>query len=122
MASNSLSRAIQTVMQGPVSITFPKSLAERLDALEVDDAFPSFGLPMRGGPFERYDPNGGLGSRGGLSASDALSPEAHGLLALRVRLGCGRRRRSIPTKPRPWKPPRWRGCRRSFRKFMCRRC
>ena len=30
----SLSRAIQTVMQGPVSITFPKSLAERLDALE----------------------------------------------------------------------------------------
>ena len=49
----SLSRAIQTVMQGPVSITFPKSLAERLDALEGDDAFPSFALPLRGGPFER---------------------------------------------------------------------
>ena len=78
----SLSRAIQTVMQGPVSITFPKSLAERLDALEGDDAFPSFALPLRGGPFERHDPNGGLGSRGGLSASDALSPEAHGLLSL----------------------------------------
>ena len=78
---DSLSRAIQTVMQGPVSITFPKSLAARLDALEVDDAFPSF-APMRGGAFESYDPNGGLGSRGGLSASDALSPEAHGLLAL----------------------------------------
>jgi hypothetical protein len=78
----SLSRAIQTVMQGPVSITFPKSLAERLEALEGDDAFPSFALPMRGAPFERYDPNGGLGSRGGLSASDALSAEAHGLLAL----------------------------------------
>ena len=78
----SLSRAIQTVMQGPVSITFPKSLAERLDALEGDDAFPSFALPLRGGPFERYEPNGGLGSRGGLSASDALSPEAHGLLSL----------------------------------------
>ena len=78
----SLSRAIQTVMQGPVSITFPKSLAERLEALEGDDAFPSFALPLRGGPFERHDPNGGLGSRGGLSASDALSPEAHGLLSL----------------------------------------
>ena len=37
---------------------------------------------MRGAPFERHDPNGGLGSRGGLSASDALSPEAHGLLSL----------------------------------------
>jgi hypothetical protein len=78
----SLSRAIQTVMQGPVSITFPKSLAERLEALEGDDAFPSFALPVRGGPFERHDPDGGLGSRGGLSASDALSPEAHGLLSL----------------------------------------
>ena len=78
----SLSRAIQTVMQGPVSITFPKSLAERLDALEGDDAFPSFALPLRGGPFERLDPNVGLDSRGGLSASDALSPEAHGLLSL----------------------------------------
>ena len=78
---NSLSRAIQTVMQGPVSISFPKPLAERLEALEVDDAFPSFGLPTRGMPFERHDLSGGLGSRGGLSASDALSPEAHGLLS-----------------------------------------
>ena len=51
----SLSRAIQTVMQGPVSISFPKPLAERLEALEVDDAFPSFGLPMQGAPFARQD-------------------------------------------------------------------
>jgi hypothetical protein len=79
---DSLSRAIQTVMQGPVSITFPKSLAERLEALEVDDAFPTFALPMREAPFARHDSSGGLGSRGGLSASDALSPEAHGLLPL----------------------------------------
>jgi hypothetical protein len=78
----SLSRAIQTVMQGPVSITFPKSLGERLDALEIDDAFPSFALPTQGAAFGRPDPNGGLGMRGGLSAGDALSPEAHGLLSL----------------------------------------
>ncbi len=78
----SLSRAIQTVMQGPVSITFPKSLAERLDALEVDDAFPTFALPMRSASFDGHGPNGGLGLRGGLSASDALSAEAHGLLSL----------------------------------------
>jgi hypothetical protein len=78
--AESLSRAIQTVMQGPVSISFPKSLAERLEALNVEDAFPSLGLTSRDTPFGAHDPLGGLGLRGGLSASDALSPEAHGLL------------------------------------------
>jgi hypothetical protein len=67
-----LSRAIQTVMQGPVSITFPKSLAERLDALDIEDAFPNFPLPA--------PPSRSLSARGGLSASDALSAEAHGLV------------------------------------------
>jgi hypothetical protein len=76
----SLSRAIQTVMQGPVSISFPKSLAERLESLNVEDAFPSLGLPVRDAPFARPDTIGGLGSRGGLSAGDALSPEMHGLV------------------------------------------
>lgn len=73
---DSLSRAIQTVMRDPVSISFPKSLAERLDALDVDDAFPTFALPAR----SPQDQLGGLGARIGLSASDALSAEAHGLL------------------------------------------
>lgn len=72
-----LSRAIETVMQGPVRISFPKPLGERLDALEVEDAFSSFGLPRR-----VDDPNASLETRGGLSASDALSAEAHGLLSL----------------------------------------
>ena len=118
-----LSRAIQTVMQGPVSISFPKSLAERLEALDVEDAFPSFGLPMQGAPFGGPDPLGGLGLRSGLSASDALSPEAHGLLPETLQpTGMQPTTRSIPTKPRRWKPPRSPACRRSFRKFMCRRC
>ena len=38
----SLSRAVDSVMQGPVSITFPKPLASRLDALGLEDAFPTF--------------------------------------------------------------------------------
>ena len=39
----SLSRAIETVLGGPVSITFPEPLAARLDALEItEDAFPAF--------------------------------------------------------------------------------
>ncbi len=38
----SLSRAIDSVMQGPVSISFPQPLASRLDALELEDAFPAF--------------------------------------------------------------------------------
>lgn len=38
----SLSRAVDSVMQGPVSISFPKPLASRLDALGLEDAFPSF--------------------------------------------------------------------------------
>ena len=77
---DSLSRAIQTVMQGPVSISFPKSLVERLEALNIEDAFPSLGLPMQGAPFGKPDSFAGLGLRGGLSAGDALSPEEHGLL------------------------------------------
>ena len=31
----SLSRAIESVMEGPVSITYPTSLAARLDALRI---------------------------------------------------------------------------------------
>src|SRR5262245_11672997 len=38
-----LSRAIESVLRGPVSITFPEPLAARLDALEIkEDAFPAF--------------------------------------------------------------------------------
>src|SRR5262245_9949789 len=70
----SLSQAIETVMQGSVSISFPKSLAERLDALDVEDAFPAFAMPREAAGLT------GLGARNGLSATDALSPEVHGLL------------------------------------------
>jgi hypothetical protein len=38
----SLSSAIDSVMQGPVNIPFPQPLASRLDALELEDAFPAF--------------------------------------------------------------------------------
>jgi hypothetical protein len=53
----SLSRAIDSVMQGPVSITYPTPLAARLDALAVEDEFPAFeglvsGAPRRGGASE----------------------------------------------------------------------
>lgn len=37
-----LSYALDSVMQGPVSISFPEPLAARLDALELEDAFPEF--------------------------------------------------------------------------------
>lgn len=41
--AESLSRAIESVLRGPVRITFPQSLAERLDALAIkEDAFPAF--------------------------------------------------------------------------------
>lgn len=43
-----LSRAIESVMEGPVGITFPTSLAARLDALAVEDAFPAFEGLVRG--------------------------------------------------------------------------
>jgi hypothetical protein len=78
----SLSNAIETVMQGPVSISFPKSLAERLDALDVEDAFPSLALSLEtaGGPV-------GTAARNGLSAIDALSPEVHGLLPAQLEGG-----------------------------------
>ena len=38
----SLTYAIDSVMQGPVSVSFPEPLASRLDALELEDAFPEF--------------------------------------------------------------------------------
>jgi hypothetical protein len=39
----SLSRAVESVLREPVSITFPVPLAARLDALEIkEDAFPAF--------------------------------------------------------------------------------
>jgi hypothetical protein len=38
----SLSHAIDSVLQGPVSISFPEPLAFRLDALGLEDAFPAF--------------------------------------------------------------------------------
>jgi hypothetical protein len=43
-AGESLSHAIESVMRGPVNITFPQPLANRLAALarEQDDAFPAF--------------------------------------------------------------------------------
>jgi TPR repeat protein len=38
-----LSEAVESVMRGPVEITFPQPLAARLDALELEeDAFPAF--------------------------------------------------------------------------------
>jgi len=46
----SLSRAIESVMEGPVSITYPTSLAARLDALAVEDEFPAFEGLMSGAP------------------------------------------------------------------------
>jgi hypothetical protein len=46
----SLSRAIESVMEGPVSITYPTSLAARLDALAVEDEFPAFEGHMSGAP------------------------------------------------------------------------
>lgn len=43
----SLSRAIASVMQGPVSITYPTPLAARLDALAaVEDSYPAFEVLM----------------------------------------------------------------------------
>jgi hypothetical protein len=45
----SLSPAIANVMKGPVSITYPTSLAARLDALAAEeDSFPAFELLMDG--------------------------------------------------------------------------
>jgi hypothetical protein len=80
--AESLTNAIETVMQGPVSISFPRSLAERLDALDVEDAFPSFASSR-----EMLSTHTGLGARNGLSASDALSPEVHGLLPAQLEAG-----------------------------------
>jgi hypothetical protein len=41
--AESLSQAAESVLRGPVSITFPQPLAARLDALEIEeDAFPAF--------------------------------------------------------------------------------
>ena len=43
----SLSRAIASVMEGPVSITYPTPLAARLDALAaVEDSYPAFEVLM----------------------------------------------------------------------------
>ena len=119
----SLSRAIQTVMQGPVSISFPKPLAERLEALEVETPSPPLGCQCKARPSRDR-------IRRQVSARAAASRQA---MRFRLRrtvcrrtpsssIGTGRARVSIPMKPRPWRPRRWRGCRRSFRKFMCRRC
>jgi hypothetical protein len=41
-SAESLSHAIDSVMQGPLSISFPEPLASRLDALGLEDAFPAF--------------------------------------------------------------------------------
>jgi hypothetical protein len=38
----SLSHAVDSVLQGPVSISFPEPLASRHDALGLEDAFPAF--------------------------------------------------------------------------------
>jgi hypothetical protein len=47
--AGSLSYAVESVFQGPVSITFPRPLAVRLEALarEQNDAFPGFETMMR---------------------------------------------------------------------------
>jgi len=47
--AGSLSHAVESVFRGPVSITFPRPLAVRLEALarEQDDAFPAFERLMR---------------------------------------------------------------------------
>jgi len=47
--AGSLSRALESVFQGAVSVTFPQPLAERLEALahEEADAFPAFAASIR---------------------------------------------------------------------------
>ncbi|HXG78007.1 MAG TPA: hypothetical protein VNJ31_01535 [Methyloceanibacter sp.] len=47
--AGSLSRAVESVFQDPVSITFPRPLAARLETLtrDEDDAFPAFATLMR---------------------------------------------------------------------------
>jgi hypothetical protein len=48
----SLSRAIASVMDGPVEITYPVPLSARLDALAAaDDGYPSFDLMMESAPW-----------------------------------------------------------------------
>ena len=74
----SLSHAIHSVMQGEVSISFPQSLAERLDALDVEDAFRGFEVGMRTAPWSRNDPLAGFEARSDLLASDALYADAYG--------------------------------------------
>jgi len=78
----SLSSAIETVMQGPVRISFPKSLAERLDALDVEDAFSPLGLSR-----EIASAHAKPCARNGLSANDALSPKVHGVLPAQLDMG-----------------------------------
>ena len=69
----SLSRAIESVMEGPVSISYPTSLAARLDALAVEDAFPAFEGLMSGAP-RRGENHSGAGCEafGNLGASEKL--------------------------------------------------
>jgi hypothetical protein len=60
----SLSHAIDSVMQRPVSISFPEPLASRLDALGLEDAFPAFETLMYEVRQEQATP--------GMSPPDAL--------------------------------------------------
>ncbi len=76
----SLSRAIRSVMQGLPPISFPTSLAERLEALDANDALAAFAPLKRGAPIRRDPLPERIVHRPLLSASDALSAEAHGLL------------------------------------------
>ncbi|MBC8012725.1 MAG: hypothetical protein H7X74_01355 [Methyloceanibacter sp.] len=82
-------------MEGPVSITYPTSLAARLDALAVEDAFPAFEVLMSGAPrrdqallaqanasLGEASPEGwaegdddGLGEAGELTVGAPLDPE-----------------------------------------------
>jgi hypothetical protein len=73
-----LSCAIASVMKGPVSITYPTSLAARLDALAVEeDAPPAFEVLM-GSAFRagRNRPFAAFEARGDLGASEAVFPPA----------------------------------------------
>ena len=94
----SLSRAIEGVMGGPVSVTYPTTLAARLDALAVEDVFPAFeGLtndaPRHGGASENLlgptnaslegeawdEDDDGFGEIGELTVGAPLDPEMRDL-------------------------------------------
>ena len=74
----SLSRAIASVMKGPVSITYPTPLAARLEALAVEeDGPPAFDALVSGAPRRGPShPPANIDDHGNLGASEAVFPHA----------------------------------------------